>query len=189
MISARLITLCAALTLLAACGRQAPAPVPRPTAYPRVAAYDSVYSAVDSIALHFEANSAAKITRKSQLWFDIAYPAYDATVYVTVVSAPADSLREITANRLQRFERNISNPDGLETLHVESPEFSSVLLHSAETRTTPLQFLAGDGRRWIVSGAVFFKNATPSTPTDSLRPMVQTIRRDLIHALSTLGNL
>ena len=65
MISAQLITLCAALTLLAACGRQAPAPVPRPTAYPRVAAYDSVYSAVDSIALHFEANSAEEAQAKA----------------------------------------------------------------------------------------------------------------------------
>jgi hypothetical protein len=52
----------------------------------------------------------------------------------------------------------------------------------------PLQFLATDNSRYVISGAFFMPNVTANAPIDSLQPIVEAVKRDLIHSLKHLSN-
>lgn len=171
--------------VLGACNRPKP-PVAKPEAYARVVDYGREYVAVDSLPLHFEVNANARLTRKD-MWLNVTYPAYRATVYLTFTPAEPDAIASIIDNRMERAHLNLASAAGLEISEIVTDEFTSRLLQSESTTATPLQFVSTDGERWVVSGAVFFENVMPNAPLDSLRPMVETIRRDLIHGLSKIS--
>lgn len=184
----RLLPIVAVACLTASsCKPKSTPAVPKPEAYARVAEYDSVYVAADSLPIHFETNAEAILDRPSYGWLNATYKAYDATVFITFISTSADSIGQVMANRRQRIDLNIPDKSNLQISEINSDEFNSMLVKSEQAQSTPLQFLSTDGKRWVVSGAVFFHNVNPGAPTDSLAPMVKIIERDLIHALSTIS--
>lgn len=187
MTELKLFVITAIVALASACtGSDSHTPVPRPVAYPRVAELDSSFAVVDSLPILVEANRSAAVKRSGRLWFDIVYPDYGAVVYVTLTPTSPDSVETVIANRRERISLNIADAANTTYTEINSPDFTSVLVHSPISHTTPLQFLATDGGKWVVSGAAFFRDVRPDAPADSLRPMVETIRRDLVHALSTI---
>lgn len=187
MTAFRLFVITVFIILVSACtGTNSHAPVPRPVAYPRVAELDSSFVALDSLPLYIEVNRSAKVRRSGDFWLDIIYPDYGAVVYVTLTSTRVDSIGSVIANRRERISLNIADAANTTYTEITSPDFSSALVYSPMSHATPLQFLASDNEKWVVSGAVFFRNVRPDAPSDSLRPMVETIRRDLVHTLSTL---
>ncbi len=163
------------------------APVPRPTAYPRVAELGQEYFSPDSIALRFDVNTAAKINRRSANWFDIIYPSYDAAVFITITRSSSDSITSVIENRRHRMLLNIGDNGDITTSELNSGQFSSFIYKSPAARSTPLQFISSDGHSWVVSGTVFFKNATGQASVDSLSPMVSQIERDINHSLNNLS--
>lgn len=182
-----LLPVCLA-AMLYACGGQTPRneAVPRPTAWPRIALYDSVYHAVDSLAVVFEANAASEIVHTRPGWVNINYPAYAATIYLTVTQTNSDEIEKVVDNRLERMALNIADNVDARQEHIASPEFESLLLDSPGTRSTPLQFVSTDRHSTVVSGTVFFHNAGQITSTDSVAPAVESLRSDIVHALNNL---
>lgn len=184
--------LAAALVLLwsAGCsgdGKTATA-VPRPEAYPRVAALDSVYFTPDSIALNFEVNTGARLAVKSPYWFDIEYPVYGAIVFVTVTKTSSDSVASVIDNRRERVMLNVGDVSAVTMVPCNSDEFTSYIYRSPSVRSTPLQFISTDGHSSVVSGAVFFGDVAPDAPVDSLAPMVAQIQRDITRSLINLSS-
>ncbi len=175
------------LLLISCSGGSRPAAVPKPTAYPRVADPGTVYSAIDSLPLHIEANTAATVSRPSENWIDISYPAWHVTVHVTLSAVSPDNIDRVIANRTERMALNITSQTSVDESNIESSDFTSLLLSSPDTRSTPLQFLASDGQNWVVSGAAFFDDVAPDAPVDSLAQVVGYLSRDLRHTLSTLA--
>lgn len=183
-----LLPLCLA-NLLYACSGQTPhdkTPVPRPEAWPRIAIYDSIYQTVDSLPIIFEANSSAKIEHTHPGWVNINYPAYKSTIYLTVTETNPAEIESVVDNRLERMALNISENADARQEHFVSPEFESLMLVSPGTRSTPLQFVATDRRSTVVSGTAFFHNAGRITSTDSVAPVIESLKRDLVHALNNL---
>lgn len=183
------ITAVALLLLSASCDRsdRRSAVYPKPEAYPRVAVLDSTYASSDSIDLRFDTNTSAVVKIRSSYWFDIVYPCYGATVYVTISRVRADSVDAVIENRRRRLKLNTGDSDVEISGPVTSGEFTSYIYRSPSVRSTPLQFLSTDGRSRVVSGTVFFGNTAPDSPVDSLAPMVAQIERDLTHSLSNLS--
>lgn len=178
----------AALMWLGGCSaddRKADA-VPRPVAYPRVTELNDSYYVPDSVALCFEVNAGTRVAVKSPYWFDIEYPYYGATVFVTVKKTAPDSMAAVIANRRERVMLNVGDVGAVTMLECNSPEFASCIYRSPSVRSTPLQFISSDGRGTVVSGAVFFGGVAPDAPVDSLAPMVERIQSDLIHSLNNL---
>ncbi len=174
--------------LLSACsGRGATAPVPRPVACPRITDPGSVYAALDSLPVHIEVNAAALVTRPRPGWVNIVYPALHATVHLTVTPVTDADRDLVVANRTERMALNIADGAPARRSEISSADFRSLMVASPESRTTPLQFVADDGRAWVVSGTVFFSDAAPDSPIDSLAPAVGYVERDLIHTLTTLS--
>ena len=161
--------------------------VPRPVAYPRVAELNDTYYVPDSIALRFAINAGTRLAVKSPYWFDVEYPDYGATVFVTITKTTPDSLAAVITNRRERVMLNVGDVETVEGVECNSPEFNSYIYRSPSARSTPLQFISSDGRSTVVSGTVFFGGVAPDAPVDSLAPMVEQIQSDLIYSLNGLA--
>ncbi len=185
--SARIVLPIVAAAMLAACSARNDAPVPRPTAYPRVADPGATYIAVDSLPVTFEVNSAATVERPRADWLNVSYPDWNVTVHVSMTAVDPEDFDQAIDNRMQRLHLNVASLAVTEELDIDSRDFSSVLISSPDSRSTPLQFIATGDSTMIVSGVAFFKNVTPNSPVDSLAPIVKYIRRDLTHALENLS--
>lgn len=183
-----LLPVCLA-SLLCACSGQTSrdkTQVPRPEAWPRIAIYDSIYQVVDSLPVVFEANASAKIEHTRPGWVNINYPAYASTIYLTVTQTTPAEIESVVDNRLERMALNIADNTDVTQEHIVSPEFESLMLVSPGTRSTPLQFVATDRCSTVVSGTAFFHNAGQITSTDSVTPVIESLKRDLVHALNNL---
>lgn len=169
------------------CGGNDSSPVPRRRAWPRLPEYDTCYTAAQGAAARFYVNCAAETrTDSGGRWLTVRYPLYDAEIYVTVsrVSTP-ERLRAVLDNRKERMALNIGGASAT-TSHTGSPAGFEAALVEAPGSGTPLQFVATDGQGCVVSGAARL-NVDAAAPYDSIRPVEQTLRRDIVYALKHLS--
>ena len=66
-------------------------------------------------------------------------------------------------------------------------DFRSHILVTEQSNVTPLQFISTNNQSWVVSGALYI-NSTRATNIDSIRPIINALKRDLIHSLKTINN-
>lgn len=161
--------------------------VPRRQAYPRVNLYDSAYTAVDSLPLRLEVNSSASVTVSKRddgiTWVDVAYPRYNAVIRYTVQEASGEKLEKATANRMERAELNAGGyPTELTELTSLSGINSTIML-TRSASVTPVQIIATDRRRFILSGVAEFRNAD----IEADAPAVEAVQRDMIHSAKNLS--
>jgi hypothetical protein len=176
------------LTLLAACtsGDKSVA-VPRQEAYPRIALYDTVYRQLADAPVRFQVNEACSVSSSRPGWYNIAYPAYGGVIYLTFTETTTKELPEVYANRIERIDLNLGgNP--AERLGLNNGEYDAMLIVSPQTRQMPLQFLATDSVRHVISGAFFMPEVAGNASIDSLQPIVDAVSRDLVHSLKLLSN-
>lgn len=188
----RLITLLAIfMALTIACTpKRHDAPVPRPTAYPRIQLYDTTYITPGNIPVSFQVNaqaipelqSAHDSTRHhTAVWLDIIYPAYKATMHCTFTPVDEKSRAAVRDNRAERMALNLGDNRTERTdLTSVHGTYRTTILSTASHTLTPVQFLS-EGPDWIISGALRMDHADRSDP-DSIRPIIHAVTADIIHA-------
>lgn len=207
-IVATILAVVASSLLIVACRHTSTAdrPVPKPEGYPRIEIPASLYTLTDisGIALHL--NTAAIVSRRpssasessavdslvvptattSATWLDVTYPTFPGSrIYLTLL--PIATPSEMDAALANRIERMQLNTGGNPTELIELTSDGGWQCQMAVTRsslTTPIQILARGDRR-LLSGALYL-DYPPETQPDSVAPIVDTVRRDLIHALKHL---
>ena len=191
----RLTALLAAAALLclgAACSRDdssGQAPVPRPKAYARAYDYGHSYRALDSLPLHIEANAAATVRRPRPGAVDIVYPRYNATIHLSLVTLPADDPEAISRARHSRLERaalNLGATRASDSQHTNPAGFSVITLRALSAIPTPLQLIADDGRRHLLSATAFVGFTPSPSATDSLAPLIDALQGDMRHLADKL---
>ena len=182
--------------LLTACGGQgdnggAPA-VPRRHAYPRIELPDSAYryvnDAVTGIGLDINAEAGYQ-TRSAENsrapFIDVTYPGLNAQIYFTITPVDESTVASVIDNRMERISLNLGGADA-ELIEFDSPAgFENKVIVTRGDISTPVQFIATDGHSAVISGTAFLRDASSAT-ADSIAPVVETMRRDIIHALMTL---
>ncbi len=164
--------------------------VPRPYAWPRVETYPDSFAPIAGLPVRWMANAAAQTSLRSggrrAVWADVRYPAYGATLFLTVVSPEPSAADSIIANRRQRIAVNLGDtPATQEEIVSADGEFTSELITATAVTPSPLQFISRGDRR-IVTGTVFFDRAPAAY--DSVRPIVDALRSDMVFALKSLKN-
>ncbi|MDE7135919.1 MAG: hypothetical protein K2N91_04750, partial [Muribaculaceae bacterium] len=88
-------------------------------------------------------------------------------------------------NRSERIALNLGGREA-EILSFATPYSldCEVIVDKQGAGATPVQFIATDHRRFVVSGAAHIKG--DKMPIDSISPVVDMLRRDVIHSLKTL---
>lgn len=183
--------------LLTACGGKdatdavAPA-VPRRHAYPRIELPDSAFAYVegDVSGLSVAVNKAAtaelrRADNDKSSFIDVDYPQLNSRIYFTITPVDAATVGDVIANRMERVNLNLGGADA-ELIEFDSPAgFENKVITARGDISTPVQFIATDGSSAVVSGVAFVRDASPAT-ADSIAPVVEMLRRDVIHALKTL---
>lgn len=183
----------AALILLAGCtGNDTNVTVPRRYAYPRINVYDKTYREYNDGRLSFEINSNAttdtdSITKEGARWLTLKYPRYKASLFLTATPVTGATLETVLDNRLERMALNVHTSD-VRQIDPENPNgFTTMALYTPNGNTsTPVQFLASDSCRWVISGAVFIDDAATTGRSDSIKPVVDSLLEDVEHLLTTL---
>lgn len=157
---------------------------PLPTGYPRIALLDSIYRHVESLPIYLEVNQGADATIDSvapdgTVWLTVNYPAYGHTKLFCTIS---NTSHHVVDNRRERMIMNTGSAPG-ELLELTSPAgfYSTVMLTPAGT-ATPVQMISV-GEKYTLSVA-YFLDAT--VRPDSVRPIVEAVHADLIHAAKLL---
>lgn len=172
------------LTLTAGCTKR-PAPVPRPQAWPRIELYPESYREVNGLMI----NDSARIERgETEGWFDIVYPAYNVRINCTLTHADSPvHLQSVIDNRLERLERNAGGASGEMTELTSAGGIGSFLMVTPGALATPVQFIATDSVRCVLSGTTVF--TSPGVTPDSVAPVVGAIERDIVFMLKNLKQL
>lgn len=185
----QLLTAFIAATLLApgACGTgDNSAPVPRRRAYPRIEIPDSAFTIVGNAPNRLQINASAQILDSTDnKWVTVIYPDLNAKIYYTFTPVDKSTIDAVIDNRLERINLNLSGHKP-EFLPVDTREgFTGQIVVDRFGGTTPVQFIVTDRSTVVVSGAAFLPDAD-GAPADSLNPVVDMLRRDIIHSIKTL---
>lgn len=161
--------------------------VPKRRAYPRIEPYPEMYEPVPGIPVRFEINSDAGFRADSSGYlFDVAYERFGAVLHCTYSPVTRGSAAHVLDNRYERMDLNLGE-NTAELLEIGSGrDVNAVILTSPSAEVTPVQFLATDSVSFVLSGALVIERS--GTP-DSIFPILQSVKRDLVHGLSGLSSL
>lgn len=186
----------AALAILAACSgadSQGESTTPRPKAFPRIESYGSEYRAIDSMPLHIEANAKAHVrivsSESSAAGADIVYPRYGATIHLSALTLSADDpahIDRLLRSRLERAALNLGSTQSTLSESINDAGFSLRLIRADAAVPTPVQLIATDGRRHLLSATAFISFTPSTSATDSLAPVVDALAADLRHLADNL---
>lgn len=166
--------------------------VPKPKGYNRIDLPEHAYvSLPDTLPYWFEYSKHAKLykdtsARSERYWLNIFYPGFVANIQLTYKPLYDDEERleellddayRLTANhqiKASAIEENIiGTPSGKKALIAElSGEVPS-----------QFQFYITDSVKHFLRGALYFRTATKN---DSLAPVIEYLKVDIIHMLNTL---
>ncbi|SOD94989.1 gliding motility lipoprotein GldD [Spirosoma fluviale] len=179
--------------VLAACGNDASENyVPKPKGYPRFDLPTPNYKLIDPThPYQFEYNSIAKIlpdtfARSEPHWIFIHYPQFKASVQLTYkpVNNDVNRLRAMLEDAYKLAARHNIKAYAIEQrkIRLKSGLEASVIDLAGEV-PSQVQFVTTDSTTHFLRGALYFNTATEN---DSLQPVIQYIRKDIMHMLNTL---
>ncbi|QMW01811.1 gliding motility lipoprotein GldD [Spirosoma foliorum] len=179
--------------VLAACGsNSADNYVPKPKGFPRFDLPTPSYKLLEAThPYQFEYNSIARIlpdtfAKAERDWIFINYPAYHASVQLTYkpVNNDVNRLRAMLDDSYKLAARHNIKAYAIEEkkLRLKSGLEASVIDLSGEV-PSQVQFITTDSTKHFLRGALYFNTATEN---DSLQPVIQYIRKDILHLLNTL---
>jgi gliding motility-associated lipoprotein GldD len=185
-----IVWLVACLTLLAACGREDY--TPKPKGYNRIDLPPAKYQPLTQKHPYwFEYSAYAKILRDSSRtamphWINIYYPQFQANVQLTY--RPVNNDRKVL-NKLLEDARTLTIKHQVKAESIEGGIIKTkngMNVNVAELSgevPTQFQFYVTDSTKHFFRGALYFRTATAN---DSLAPVINYIKKDMVHLLNTL---
>ena len=179
--------------MVAACGSSSSENyVPKPKGYPRLDLPTPRYGLLDPVhPYQFEYNKVARIlpdtfARSEPHWIFINYPAFKASVQLTYrpVGNNVNRLRAMLEDSYKLAARHNIKAYSIEqkNIRLKSGLEAGIIDLSGEV-PSQVQFITTDSTTHFLRGALYFNTATEN---DSLQPVIQYIRKDILHLLNTL---
>lgn len=185
----QLFLLVAVLLVLGACSQDY---MPKPKGYNRIPLPEHEYvQLADSFPYQFEYSQYANIVFDSSwmrepYWIDIYYPDFVATVQITYKTIENDSakLQEVLNDSYKLTAKHQVKAYAIEESIIQTPRnHTAVVAELSGEVPTPFQFYSTDSAQHFIRGALYFRTASKN---DSLAPVIDFIKKDIIHMLNTL---
>ncbi|UXP33585.1 gliding motility lipoprotein GldD [Reichenbachiella agarivorans] len=166
--------------------------VPKPKGYNRIEMSPSVFRAMpDSFPYLFEYPTSAEIVKdgswiSERYWIDLHYPAYNADIQVTYKPVKQDRavLEELLKDSYKLTSEHGVKAYSIDESVVKLPNgMSATLMELSGEVPSQFQFHVTDSTEHFLRCALYFKS---STENDSLRPVIDHIKMDMVHMLNTL---
>lgn len=166
--------------------------LPKPKGYNRIDLPAHEYRALaDSFPYFFEYSAHAQVLRDTgwiseRYWIDLYYPTLDANIQITYKAIRGSeqlNVEYLTDAYKLTAKHNVKAYSIEETI-LELPNGDFASLSTLEGPVpSQVQFHVTDSTRHFLRGALYFKT---STQNDSLAPVIQYAKEDILHLLQTL---
>lgn len=185
----KFLTLIAIILLTAACTSDY---VPKPKGFNRIDMPAPAYvSLPDTFPYDFEYSQRAKLYPDTSYnaepyWLNIYYPEHTANIQLTYKAVNDD--RERLETMLEDAYRLTANhqvkASSIDEAVIGTPSGKRALIAELSGEVpSQFQFYITDSTDHFLRGALYFRTATAN---DSLAPIIEYIKRDMIHLLNTL---
>jgi gliding motility-associated lipoprotein GldD len=165
---------------------------PKPVGFNRIDLTPHEYVQLpDSFPYSFEYSKHAKILPDSsyireRYWFALFYPELVAEVHVTYkpLYGNRDSLRTNIDDAYKLTAKHQVKASSIEESIIQTP--SGIVASVAELQgdvPSQFQFYTTDSTKHFLRGALYFRTATEN---DSLAPVIEYVKMDILHAINTL---
>lgn len=179
-------TLLLLLALVSACK---PAFTPKPEGYYRIDLPEKSYRLFDTSGCNFafEVPRYANLSQsKKACWYNINFEAYNATLYITYnqINQPEDLFLYTEDIRKIAYKHSIKANAIKETLiRQKENDKIGVIYDIKGNAASNVNFYITDSTQHFLSGALYF-NSKPNY--DSISPVLQFFRKDIVHLIETL---
>lgn len=166
--------------------------LPKPKGYNRIDLPPSKYIALpDSFPYQFQYSAHARLLKDSswmaeRYWIDLYYPTMEALVQVTYKPVKQDTslLGEYFDDSFRLTAKHQIKAYSIDETNMVLPGGGSAVISELSGEVpSQFQFHATDSLDHFIRGALYFKS---STKNDSLQPVIEYIKFDIIHMLNTL---
>lgn len=166
--------------------------MPKPKGFNRIELpANEFHSLPDTFPYQFEYSIHAKILRDSSwiaepYWIDLYYPDFKASIQISYkeVKQSEDLLMEYLATSYK-----LTSKHQVKAYSIDKAIFETTLGKTAEIAQlsgevpSQYQFVTTDSINHFLRGALYFNTATQN---DSLAPVIEFVRKDILHLLNTL---
>ncbi len=180
-----------AVCFLSACSSSEGNYVPKPTGYNRIDLPSVEYQSLeDTHPYSFEYSKHAYIRPdssgiKEPHWIHIIYPKFKADIQITYKSLEKDPafLAEFIDDSHRLISKHMIKASGVEESLIKTPSGKTAAVYELEGEVpSQFQFYVSDSSKHFLRGALYFRTATKN---DSLAPVIEFIKKDMIHLLNT----
>jgi gliding motility-associated lipoprotein GldD len=184
-----LILLVAIFLIIGACSQDY---MPKPKGYNRIPLPEHEYvQLADSFPYQFEYSKYAQIVFDSSwmrepYWIDVYYPEFVANIQITYKTIENDStkLQEVLNDSYKLTAKHQIKAYSIEESIIQTPNnHTAVVAELSGEVPTPFQFYSTDSVQHFIRGALYFRTASKN---DSLAPVIDYVKKDIIHMLNTL---
>tara|TARA_R100000152_G_C6711453_1_gene138999 strand:- start:15 stop:596 length:582 start_codon:yes stop_codon:yes gene_type:complete len=165
---------------------------PKPNGFNRIDLPEHGYKALpDSFPYSFEYSVHAKILpdssyNRERYWFALFYPEFIAEVHITYKSLNnnRDSLRANIDDAYKLTTKHQIKASSIQETILMTPTGKKVSVAELKGDVpSQFQFYTTDSTEHFLRGALYFRTATEN---DSLAPVIEYVKKDIIHSLNTL---
>lgn len=170
--------------------------VPKPKGYFRIDFPDKEYKSLNvatskpDLPLLFEYPGYGKISfdvksAREQGWFNIEFPEYKAKIYLTYKDIKGDLPALIEQTYTMNVKNHISKADAIDEQIIDNPaqRVYGILYDLKGNTATSVQFYVTDSIKHYLRGSLYF-DSEPNA--DSLTPVIDFFREDILHIIETL---
>ena len=163
--------------------------VPKPRGFMKIEYPDKSYALFDTNApFRFEYPEYAKVVPDTspsaeKYWYNLVFKPFDATIYLSYKKVQNNLDDFIEDSRTLVYKHSIK-AEAIDERIIRQPENEvyGLLYDLSGNTASSLQFFVTDSSQHFLRGSLYF-NTTPKK--DSLAPIIQFIRKDVIHMLET----
>jgi gliding motility-associated lipoprotein GldD len=179
------------LALLAGCSGRSEF-VPKPKGYNRIDLPDVKYQPLTEKHPYYFEHSVHSIIKPDTAgiaekdWIYVYYPTLGANVQLTYKDVKQDKkkFQEMVNDAFRLTSKHQIKAESIEEAHIKTPKGLSVTLFELSGEVpSQLQFFTTDTTKHFFRGALYFRT---STKNDSLAPVIEYVKKDMIHLLNTL---
>lgn len=186
-----IISLLVILTVSLSCSQSEQHGMPKPIGYARVERQDSILlHEFDRFQFEYSSDAFLQETpteNNRQVWFNLDYPRFNATVFCTYSQISRSELRGYLSDNYQFVRNNLGDYITLKEFdyHNEVIGTRGSLYYFEGNLKSPYQFYLTDSTSYFLRGSLYYNQ--PVT-TDSIRPVTKSLEGDLINLIETFEN-